>query len=278
MISVKRQREEIHAMTRSILDVNIETYINKYLYDNPKYQDPKKLNKHEWQVFSQNGEDGIIAEIFKRIGTTNKFFVEFGVGKDAIENNTVNLLLSDWGGVWMEGNPKTKNRVEKKFKKLIDSEKLKIKTAFVNASNVENLFTELGVPKEFDLLSLDIDGNDYWVWEAIKSFSPRVIVMEYNAVYGPYQKWIMKYNPDHCWDGSIYFGASLKSYELLGTKKGYKLVGCNFTGSNAFFVREDCVKDEFLKPFTSENHFEPIREFIARRRGNFRVFGEFETE
>ena len=133
------------------------------------------------------------------------------------------------------------------------------------------------MPAEFDLLSIDIDGNDYWVWQAVTHYKPRVVVIEYNALYGPSAPWIMEYNAAHCWDGtSCYHGASLKSLETLGAGKGYRLVGCDITGMNAFFVREDLVKNLFEEPFTSENHYETPKYYgLSRKSGNQRRFGKF---
>jgi hypothetical protein len=250
--------------------------MQKHLFNNLKYSDPKKLNRYERKSFSQNGEDGIIAEIFKRIGMTNRFFVEFGVG-DGLENNTLTLLCQDWKGVWIEGDPEQVKFIKTKFSSVIATEGLRLQQAFIDADTIESLFKRNDVPTEFNLLSIDIDGNDYWVWQAIKNFSPRVVIIEYNATFGSEIPWIIKYNPSHIWDKSSYFGASLKALEQLGIQKGYRLVGCNFAGVNAFFVREDLLSDMFLTPYTSENHFEPARYYLgAWTSGHLPSFGEFE--
>ncbi len=243
---------------------------------NPKYFNHKKLTKYEFQVYSQNGEDGIIQEIFTRIGTTNKFFVEFGV-QNGLECNSLFLLLKDWKGCWLdceEGNIKA---IRQKFGFLINKKRLSVKKAFISAENIEELFYSLEIPKEFDLLSIDIDGNDYWIWNSIKNYSPRVVVIEYNAMFKPPVEFIVKYEANKIFSSTIHFGASLKSMEILGLGKGYKLVGCNFNGVNAFFIREDLVKDKFLKPFTSETYYEPPRYFLLRKNGCKRDFGRFEN-
>jgi hypothetical protein len=251
-----------------------DDYIQKNLFLNEKYANDKKLNKYEHQFFSQSGEDGIIEEIFKRIGTTNLFFIEFGVG-NGLENNTTSLLNNGWKGLWLECNQESLKFIENKFKKLIDQKVLTVDEGYVNAENIQTLFEKSNVPLELDLLSIDIDGNDYWVWNAISKYSPRVVVIEYNPLPGPSMKWVMKYNPVHVYQNSSYYGSSLKSLELLGTQKGYKLVGCNFTGANAFFIREDLVGDKFLDPYTSENHYEPSRYFLLKKNGHARDIGEF---
>ncbi len=113
--------------------------------------------------------------------------------------------------------------------------------------------------RRFDLLSIDVDLNTYWLCKAITNYEPRVVVVEYNALFPPPVEWVVRYDPMSAWDGTCYFGASLKSLENLGTLKGYRLVGCDVTGVNAFFVRQDLVEDKFLRPFTAENHYEPMR-------------------
>jgi len=256
---------------RSIL---IDEYLQKNLFENPKYSNSKKLNKYEYQITSQNGEDGIIAEIFNRIGTTNKNFVEFGVEK-GLENNTLSLLLNGWDGYWLEGSPDYVQAIKEKFHFLVEQKRLCVEQAFINAENIESLFEKMSVPKEFDLLSIDIDGNDYWVWKAINNYSPRVVVIEYNAVFRPPQQYVVKYQPEKHFPITSYFGASLESLKILGEEKGYKLVGCNFLGVNAFFVRKDLVADKFLEPFTAEVHYEPPRYQLTKRIGHVRNFGEF---
>jgi hypothetical protein len=266
----------IDSNVEKLTPLAVEDFIQKHLFNNPKYSDPRKLNRYERKSFSQNGEDGIINEIFKRIGTSNRFFVEFGVG-NGLENNTVFLLFQDWKGVWIEGNPKQVRFMKTKFASVIATEQLRLQQAFIDSETIESLFKRNEVPAEFDLLTIDIDGNDYWVWQAIKNYSPRVVVIEYNATFGPEAPWVMKYDPSHVWDKSCYFGASLKALEQLGIQKGYRLVGCNFAGVNAFFVREDLLSDAFLAPYTSENHFEPARYYLgASPSGHCPNFGQFE--
>jgi hypothetical protein len=255
--------------------ITAENYIEKQMLENPRYQNPKKLNKYERQVYSQNGEDGIISEIFKRIGTGNKFFVEFGVGT-GMENNTTYLLLKGYNGFWIEGNKKLIKNIDRKFYSLISNNKLIVRQSLVTAENIENLFKEANVPKEFDFLSIDIDGNDYWIWKALENYHPRVVAIEYNALFPPDVECVIRYNPHFSWNGTSYHGASLKALENLGVKKGYNLVGCDFRGINAFFVRKDLVSDKFLEPFTAENHYEPIRFHYRTTVGYPRDFGDFE--
>ncbi|TAK86018.1 MAG: hypothetical protein EPO20_09500 [Betaproteobacteria bacterium] len=256
--------------------VMVDEYIRANLYGNPRYQDPKRLNRHEYQVYSQNGEDGIIEEIFARIGTTNRVFVEIGV-QDGLECNTTYLLLKGWSGHWIEANAKDAAAIRQKFSTPLENQQLKLEQVRVTAENVESTLREAGAPSQFDFLSIDIDGNDYWVWKSMERFSPRVVAIEYNALFGSSVRWVMKYKPSHVWDGSSYFNASLSSLGRLGESKGYCLVGCNFHGVNAFFVRRDVVGGLFCEPFTADNHYEPIRYHLQQKHGFRRDFGDYES-
>jgi len=226
---------------------------------NERYRDPKRLLAHGAQCWSQNHEDGMIHEIFRRVGTTSKTFLEIGV-EDGSETNTTLLLSAGWKGWWIEANPDSCSSISAQLQKMPKaSKRLQLKRAFVSPANINALLAELAVPQEVDLFSLDIDLNTYHIWAALENFRPRVMVVEYNASFPPDQVWIHPLNPDATWDYTQPFGASLKAFELLGSKLGYSLVGCDLTGINAFFVRNDLVKNLFSGPFTSENHHEPAR-------------------
>lgn len=240
--------------------------------ETPRSQEPKRLLRHGFKVYSQHDEDGITEEIFNRVGCTNRFFVEFGVG-DGLENGTVYCLLKGWQGAWIDGSAICVDAIETKFKPFIESGRLKIRYSFITAENIEQLFKDLQVPSDFDLLSIDIDNNDYWVWKAIQQYRPRVVAIEYNASFKQTVSCVVPYSPTTIWNGTNYFGASLKALEELGRQKGYCLVGCNYTGVTAFFVREDLVGDHFAEPFTAENHYEAPRYFARMPNGHPPGFG-----
>jgi hypothetical protein len=230
-----------------------------------RYRDPRRLLVHGAQYWSQNYEDGMIAEIFKRIGTTSKTFLEIGVG-DGTENNTALLLSAGWKGWWIEGDPASCASIEKELRQMPKTaQRLKLKQAFVFPDNVARLLAEIGVPEEVDLFSLDIDLNTYHIWAALTAFRPRAVVVEYNGAFPPGQSWIHPYRRGQTWDYTQAFGASLKAFEELGSRLGYCLVGCDLIGINAFFVRKDLVQNLFSDPFTSENHYEPPRYYLWHR-------------
>jgi len=230
----------------------------------PRYSDPKRLLAYAHQTFSQDGEDGMIAEICRRIGAPSHRFVEIGVG-NGLENNTTFLLTQNWRGWWIEADAAAVSSIQSTFRQEIATGALSVRQAIVTAENIDALLTESGVPTEFDLLSLDVDRNTYWVWAAMARYRPRIVVIEYNAAFPPGVDWKVEYRPEAQWKGTSYFAASLKALELLGREMGYALVGCNFTGVNAFFVREDLCADHFAQPFTAENHYEPARYYLSPR-------------
>lgn len=226
-----------------------------------RYQNPKNLIPFGGKVYSQNDEDGIIREIFNRIGVTNKVFVEFGV--DPLESNTLALLFDGWKGLWIDAYEKYVSRIKNNFSDIIKSGQLKIAYAFITKNNIDSTISSNIDREEIDLLSVDIDGNDYHVLDAISCVTPRVIVIEYNAKFAPPILYCMDYDESHVFKHNDNFGVSLKFLEVNLAKKGYCLVGCNVTGANAFFVREDLVLDKFQAPYTAENHYEPARYFLG---------------
>ncbi len=263
---------ELKGELTTLKKIMIEGYLENRLKEK-RYQEPGRLNKYEYQVLSQNGEDGIIYEICKRIGTPNKYFVEFGVG-NGTENNSAYLLMQNWAGAWIEGSTQHCNQMKLAYAAVINSKRLQVKESFITKDNIVDLFEEINVPPDLTLLSIDIDGNDYWVWKALSKYKPRIVVIEYNASVGPHLDWVMPYNENHVWNGQTvghFFGASLKALELLGTTLGYSLVGCNLTGANAFFVRNDLISPAvFAEPFTAENHFEKPMYFLEKQLGHKR--------
>ncbi|MEL6223178.1 MAG: hypothetical protein AAFR31_11115 [Cyanobacteria bacterium J06627_8] len=221
--------------------------------------DPKRLEHFGYKVFSQADEDGILDEIFKRIGITNKVFVEFGV-EIGEENNTRYLLEQGWTGLWIESLPAYAAEIRRRRRQDIIDGRLKFIEAKVTVENINELIASAGIYGEIDLLSIDIDSNDYPVYEAISVIRPRVLCIEHNPEYPPPQHYVMPYNPDYRWDykdGS--YGASIKSLEELAERKGMVLVGCGLYSPNGFYIRRDLVNpDLFSTPFSCERFFNAL--------------------
>ena len=266
--SLARQSFRESSLTNDILGCAL---YEQALYS-PRFQEAKRLLRHGFRVYSQNDEDGIIEQIFDRIGVTDQFFVEFGAG-DGLENCTLYCLLKGWSGVWIDGSAVCYEGILRRMAPFLQDGRLNVKYSFITAENIQELFSEMKVPLEFDLLSIDIDGNDYWVWGALDRYKPRVVAVGYNASFNKTIACAVPYNPTAIWERNSYYGASLKAFECLGRKKGYSLVGCNYTGINAFFVRNDCLDDHFAEPFTSQNHYEPPRFFVRIPNGHPTSFG-----
>jgi hypothetical protein len=193
-----------------------------------------QLELCERREYSQGGEDGVLDAIFAHIGTTNRYYVEFGCG-DGLQCNTAALRRRGWQGLLMDGVCKPA------------AEDALIHAEWITAENINALFAKHAVPAQPDLVSIDIDGNDYWVLEALQS-RPRVLVAEYNGNLAVDAALSIPYDPEHRWDGSDYYGASLLALTQLAAHKGYQLVYCNAAGVNAFFVREDLLDMDDVRP------------------------------
>lgn len=233
-------------------------------YESLKFAASKKSSKSlipfGQKIYSQNEEDGITLEIFARIGTTNKIFVEFGV-ENGLECNTRALLFCDWSGLWIDGNAKNVQFMQQ-LTNTIQSGKLAVEHDFITRENINQLISTNISEHEIDLLSIDIDGNDYHIFDAITCVNPRVVIIEYNAKFPPPIQYCQQYNVNHRWDGSDDFGASIAFLNDKMNAKGYKLVACNLTGSNAFFVREELLEDKFYQAGDVKSHYQPARYFL----------------
>jgi len=227
----------------------------------PRHADPKRLLRYGFKIYAQNDEDGIIQEIFRRIGSTSRTFVEFGV-ESGVECNSVKLLVEGWRGLWIEARSDHADVIGRRFAPFLTGGKLTLLERLVNAENIDALLAQGGMSGEIDLLAIDIDYNDYWVWKAVTAVSPRAVVIEYNASLRPPLSLTVSYDPQRRWDGSNFYGASLEALVRLGREKGYRIVGCSVAGVNAFFVRDDLCGDKFLEPATAAEHYEPPRHFF----------------
>jgi hypothetical protein len=201
------------------------------------------LQDTEFKVFSQFGDDGIIHYLTERLPITSDTFVEFGVG-DYMESNTRFLLMhKNWSGFVMEGSEEAVARLMT-WPSLWRYE-LEARAVFIDRDNIDGLLVEAGLPRDLGLLHIDLDGNDYWVWERIRCIDPTIVIMEYNAVFGSERKITIPYDPSFdrttahpTW---LYWGASLGAMHMLAATKGYAFVGCNRAGNNAYFVKREAL-------------------------------------
>lgn len=214
-----------------------------------------RLADAEFKVFSQFGDDGIIQYLVHLLAPLPRTFIEFGT-EDYSESNTRFLLVNDlWRGLVMDGSERHMAHV--RAQEYHWRHDLTAVQAFVDRDNVNGLFRDAGFAGEIGLLSVDIDGNDYWVWERIDAVQPVVTVCEYNAVFGPARAVTVPYDPrfdrTRYHPSNLCWGASLKALCLLAERKGLAFVGTNSAGNNAYFVRRDRLGP--LRPLAAEEGF-----------------------
>jgi hypothetical protein len=225
--------------------------------DAPRPPADHGLTPFELRVFSQNGEDGVIAEILRRAGIATGSFVEFGAA-DGVQNNCAVLAdVLGWSGLFIEAGDDEFARLSHRY---AANDRVRTAQAIVTPETVERLFAEHDVPLEPDVLSIDVDGSDYWIWEALERYRPRIVVIEYNGSLTPGRR-LVQPRDTGMWDLTDFQGASIEAMTTLGERKGYRLVHCEMTGNNAFFVRDGVPGDY------------PAPEAVARRRTNFWLAG-----
>lgn len=207
------------------------------------YHPQERKDPYGVRVFSQWEEDGILDGVIGRLHSPIPFFVEFGV-ENYRESNTRFLAENrNWIGVVLDGS--SRNVEDIRSQRISWARTVRAASCFVTAENIEQLFESYHVPREFGLLSIDIDGNDLWVWKAITSYRPQVVAIEYNWRFGPERSLSTPYDPAfdriaHHYSG-IRYGASVAALAKLGKEKGYVLIDGNSQGNNAFFIREDLL-------------------------------------
>ena len=229
--------------------------------------------EYEYQVYSQWGEDGLIQHLIRNVVIEHPIFIEFGV-ENYTESNTRFLLINNnWSGLVIDGEDRNIQYI--KNDPIYWRHNLKAQCAFITAENINALLGANGLDRDIGLLSIDIDGNDYWVWDAITVVSPRIVIVEYNARFGPHRAVSVPYDPafsrTEAHYSRIYYGASLAALVSLGSRKGYDFVGCNSAGNNAFWVRRD-VRPSFIRTMTTLEGFVRSKFREARRQDGTLAF------
>jgi hypothetical protein len=224
------------------------------------------LGRYEYTWLSQNGEDGILRYLFDEIGFESRWLVEFGFG--AKQCNALRLLVKEgFNGLLMDGSQENVDFFNFAANKHGIDDRVRAVQAFITRGNLEELITSNGVPRDIDFLSLDVDGNDYWFWETLECVSPRVVCIEYNAGLGPDLSLTVPY--DDAFErfsrhpSGFFLGASLAALASLGKRKGYYLIGCDSTGTNAFFLRKD-ISIEGVAELTPREAFRPHANWLGR--------------
>lgn len=218
----------------------------------------ESLHDVEFKVFSQWGEDGIIQWLIRQIPINNRTFIEFGVENYREANTRFLLEENNWSGMIIDGSKQNMDSVKKE--ELYWRYDLKAVEAFITRENINELLAQSGFDEDLGLLSIDIDGNDYWVWERIEVVKPRIVICEYNAIFGADRAVTVPYRSDFyrtkAHYSNLFFGASLKALQILGERKGYVFIGTNSNANNAFFVRKDLAQ---YIPETVKNNYQFVQ-------------------
>lgn len=230
---------------------------NAYAARWPAREGEDRLSMAEMQVCSQNGEDGVIAEILSSIGTESRLFLEFGV-EDGREGNCVALAdVRGWSGWFFEADAEQFRRLAGKY---AHHGSVRTVQSMVTPENINDLFREAGIPESIDVASIDIDGAEHEVWRALEVTRPRIVVVEYNSALPPDSRLVPR-DPYAAWDGTQNMGSSLGTMVAVGDTKGYDLVHCEAAGANAFFVAREAGWDG------------PVNDDVTRRTPSYFLSG-----
>ena len=221
----------------------------KILEDLYSRKQADNLSEYEWRVFSQWGEDGIIQFLIHEVEIEHETFIEFGV-EDFFESNCRYLLMSsDWKGFVIDSS--TDNILQLKNSYFYWKYELQALAAFIDKDNINELLAKSNFDRDLGILSVDIDGNDYHILNAINAFKPRIIISEFNPCFGSERAVTVPYDPKfqrtEKHHSNLYFGASIKAIKHLLNDKGFTLVGTGRTGGNAYFVRNDLMTETLNK-------------------------------
>jgi hypothetical protein len=229
-----------------------------------------KLKDTGFRVFSQFEEDGKLLFIFSILGMNHKKFIEIG-SDDGVNSNSANLYFNfGWDGLFIDGNPKSVKRGKRFFSKYPHSwfHQPTFVCDLVKRENINSLIENAGFKGEIGLLSIDIDGSDYWIWDKISVAEPEVVIIETHNEFG-YNDIVVPYDPDYFYPGKhpIYHGASPIAMVNLGKKKGYRLVGANELGFNFIFIKNG-IADDFIPEVSVES--------VLQHPSNLEGFKKFE--
>lgn len=232
---------------REIEEKNL--FLNARIFANSiKNHKLESLEEAEFQVYSQFGEDGIIQWLIHNVDIDQKTFIEFGV-EDYSEANTRFLLMNNnWSGFVMDGSEENMSRLGNWG--YLWKYDLLFKAAFITKENINQFITDVGFGGDIGILSIDLDGNDYWILNTIDCVSPRILICEYNNIFGndkivsvPYDTEFIRTKAHY---SNLYWGASLAAFRAWGDKNNYYYMGSNSAGNNAFFVRKDCISPDMV--------------------------------
>lgn len=242
-------------------------------------QNYQNLSEYNFKVFSKFGEDGIIQYLIENIEIKNKTFIEFGV-ESYLESNTRFLMMNNnWDGYVLDSDEKNITSIKNSY--FYETHNLLAHKAFITKENINNLMSLSQFDQDLGILSIDIDGNDFYVFEEIKVFKPRIIICEFNNLFGlreiviPYREDFDRFKAHY---SGCYQGASITALNLVASNKGYSLVGIDNSGTNAFFVRNDLLNSN-LRAVKPEDVYFPYKiRSSFNQNGNYYVNDSFEEK
>jgi Methyltransferase FkbM domain len=235
--ALESQRQDLRRILKRLThaELALEALLRRAYVDSEALPFPERLTAQRFRILSQNTEDGMVLAVFREAGIRTARFVEIGCGTNGGNSGFLARELG-WSGVMIDASADAIARARLRF----NAERVHLVEATVTRDNINELLRRHGIEGEIDLLSIDIDGNDYWVLDAIDVCSPRLLVCEYNAGFGPRRKVSVPYDEERVHErGSKYFGASLAALTSLARRRGYRLVAVEPRGANAFLLRED---------------------------------------
>ena len=255
--------KDIHQIARNAnwSAENTERLMMMTYYETMGINDQRnKLKSREVNIYNRNGEDGLLLYIFSRIGVKNKKYINIGAGGRS--SNSANLVINfGWGGLEIDGS-EIRLKIMQKMLKEKDAgcvERCLFFPRWITRDNVNTIIKEGGISGDVDMLSIDIDGNDYWVWDSIEVVKPRVVVIEYNAFLGAKKSITVKYDQNfNRFDKhptGFYCGASLSALDKLAKEKGYSLIGCDSNGVNAYFILDELMGSNFHRVTPQEAYY-----------------------
>ena len=231
--------------SKEISDKNKVLIVNNITSNQNLLNSIYDLGDVEFSCFSQWGEDGIINWLISKLPSIPKKFIEFGVENYQESNTRLLLYLHNWQGLVIDSS--NDHIQDIKAQDISWRYQLNAVSSHITKDNINQLLEKNGMTSDIGLLSIDIDGNDYYVWQSIDIIKPVIVVVEFNAVLGDIHSITVPYNPDFfrtkAHYSNLYFGASLMALIDLGKEKGYTFVGTNTNGVNAFFIRNDFASE-----------------------------------
>jgi hypothetical protein len=266
-----------HKFSKEIDSVKI--LLGNIISENNKKKNESNISSYEFSIFSQWGDDGIIDYLINNLDIKNKSFIEFGV-QDYTECNTKFLLMNkNWKGLIIDEAENLINKI--KNSDIYWRFDLTAIKSFITKNNINNIFKENNFVGQVGLLSIDIDGNDYWIWDSINCVDPEIVIIEYNSRLGFEKAITIPYREDFerkkAHYSNIYYGASLKALINLGKKKNYIFIGCNSAGNNAYFIKSN-LENSKIKEIKIEQGFVHSKFRESRDENGNKNYLAFEEE